>query len=150
MFWFNVLYLILSTKFYFRSDLNATIEGVVLEVMFEFSTDAYVYKFWDLALNSIEYISIEELTSCDWRVRDSVPTPITTLAAGMQNKTKQSIIVSKQATMNDTITTTVPAIKRKGGGSFDVVLGPTVCIFDAVILEDGLKRNRKKWNRYIR
>ena len=45
MFWFNVLYLILSTKFYFRSDLNATIEGVVLEVMFEFSTDAYVYKF---------------------------------------------------------------------------------------------------------
>ena len=140
----NVLYLILSTKLYFRSDLNATIEGVVLEVMFEFSTDAYVYKFRDLVLNSIEYISIEELTSCDWRVRDSVPTPITTLAAGMQNKTKQSIIVSKQATMNDTITTTVPAIKRKGGGSFDVVLGPTVCIFDAVILEDGLKRNRKK------
>ena len=56
MFLLKVLYLILSTKLYFRSDLNATIEGVVLEVMFEFSTDAYVYKFRDLVLNSIEYI----------------------------------------------------------------------------------------------
>jgi len=139
-----VLYLILRTKLYFRSDLNAIIEGIVLEVMFEFSTDAYVYKFRDLVLNSIEYISIEELTSCDWHVRDSVPTLITTLAAGIQNKTKQSIIVSKQANMNDTITTTVPVLKRKGGGSFDVVLGPPICIFDALVLEDGLKRNRKK------
>ena len=117
MFWFNVLYLILSTKFYFRSDLNATIEGVVLEVMFEFSTDAYVYKFWDLALNSIEYISIEELTSCDWRVKDLVLAPITTLATGIKN----------------------------GGGSFDVVFGPPTCIFDTVILKTGLKRNRKTW-----
>ena len=68
---------------------------------------------------------------------------VITLAAGMQNKTKQSIIVSKQANMNDTITTTVPAAKRKGGGSFDIVLGPPTCIFDTVILKDGLKRNRK-------
>ena len=50
------------------------IEGLVLEVMFEFSTDAYVYKFKDLASNSIEYISIEELTNCDWRVRDVIYT----------------------------------------------------------------------------
>ena len=41
--------------------------------------------------------------------------------------------------MNETITTTVPAAKYKGGGSFDVVLGPPTSIFDAVILEDGLK-----------
>ena len=45
--------------------------------------------------------------------------------------------------MNDTITTTVPAAKHKGGGSFNVVLGPPTSIFDAVILEEGLKRNRK-------
>ena len=110
---------------------------------FEFSTDAYVYKFRDVVLNIIEYISIEELTSCDWRIKDLVLAPITTLVTGIKNKTKQSIILSKQANMNDTITTTVPAAKCKGGESFDVVLGPPTCIFDAVILKDGLKRNRK-------
>ena len=34
--------------------------------MFEYSTGAFVYKFQDLTSNSVEYISIEELDTCDW------------------------------------------------------------------------------------
>ena len=41
----------------------------MLEVMFEFSTDAYVYKYQDLTSKSIEYIAIEELSACEWFVK---------------------------------------------------------------------------------
>jgi hypothetical protein len=37
--------------------------------MFEFSTDAYVYKYQDLTSKSIEYIAIEELSACEWFVK---------------------------------------------------------------------------------
>ena len=63
--------IILCTKslLYYRSDHQAIIEGLVLEVIFEFSTDAYVYKYQDLTSKSIEYIAIEELSACEWFVK---------------------------------------------------------------------------------
>ena len=63
--------------------------------MFEFSTDPYVYKFKDLASNSIEYISIEVLTNCDWRVRDEIPASM--IATAIKEKSNQIKIVSKNA-----------------------------------------------------
>ncbi len=37
--------------------------------MFEFSTDAYVYKYQDLTSKRIEYIAIEKLSACEWFVK---------------------------------------------------------------------------------
>ena len=37
-----------------------------------------------------------------------------------------------------------PAVKRKMVGMFDVVLGSSKSIFEAVILEEGSKRNKTK------
>ncbi len=47
--------------------MHAIIEGIVLEVMFESSTHAFVYKYQDMSSKNIEYISFEELVTCDWQ-----------------------------------------------------------------------------------
>ena len=35
-----------------------------------------------------------------------------------------------------------PAVKRKRAGTFEVVHGPSKSIFEAVVLEEGSKRNK--------
>ena len=52
----------------FRSDIGAIVEGVVLEVMFESTRDAYVYKYQVMSSKSVEYISIEDLAICEWTI----------------------------------------------------------------------------------
>ena len=57
----------------------------MLEVMFEFSTDAYVYKYQDLTSKSIEYIAIEELSACEWFVKGK-PVQIEVMAQNTKKK----------------------------------------------------------------
>ena len=68
---FNILHCYLSNlqlriSCLYRSD-NATIKGIVLEVMFECSTDSYVYKYQDVFSKDTEYISVEELADSAWK-----------------------------------------------------------------------------------
>ena len=143
-----VLYLFydLCTKsFYYRSDHQAIIAGLVLEVMFEFSTDAYVYKYQDLTSKSIECIAIEELSACEWFVKGKPVQIEVMVEIQKQNKTLKPTTKSNNKTQNTdqnqtnlkvVNTSNAIAVKRKSH-SFVEEYGPPKSIFNAVPLDKG-------------
>ena len=100
--------------------------------MFESSTNAYVYKYQDLYTKSIEYISVEELVSCDWQ--DAV--------MPLVGKNNKAPVVIKTKNSKEVLANVAnKSTKRKPSYSFEA--GPPKSIFNAAPLEEGLKRNRK-------
>ena len=125
-----------------RSDDGSVIEGVVLEVMFESSTDEYVYKYQDTVSKSVEYISVEELLTCDWK--DVVmPSAVTRNNINSNNLSapKESIDNGKKSNVKLVNRNCNNLAKRKS--SYTIEVGPPKSIFDVVPLKEGLKRNRK-------
>jgi len=125
----------------------------VLEVMFEFSTDAYVYKYQDLTSKSIEYIAIEELSACEWFVKGK-PVQIEVMAEIKKKKNPLKPTKSNNRTQNTdqnqtnlkvVNTSNAIAVKRKSH-SFVEEYGPPKSIFHAVPLDKGSKRSRKNGN----
>ena len=51
---------------YYRSDITDVITGRVLDLMYETSREAFVFKYLDLNSNEIEFIAVEDLSTCDW------------------------------------------------------------------------------------
>ena len=122
----------------------------MLEVMFEFSTDAYVYKYQDLTSKSIEYIAIEELSACEWFVKGK-PVQIEVMAE-IQKKTLKPTKSNKtpktdqnQNNLKVVNTSDGIAVKRKSH-SFVEEYGTPKSIFHAVPLDKGSKRSRKNGN----
>ncbi len=52
--------------FVYRSDRTAVIRGTVLEVLYETSREAFVFRYQDLDSSDINYIAIDDLATCDW------------------------------------------------------------------------------------
>ena len=45
--------------------MNDVIQGQVLDLMYETNREAFVFKYLDLNSNEIEFISVEELCTCN-------------------------------------------------------------------------------------
>ena len=46
--------------------MNDVVKGRVLDLMYETNREALVFTYLDLNSNEVEFISVEELSTCDW------------------------------------------------------------------------------------
>ncbi len=46
--------------------MNEVINDQALDLMYEINREAFVFKYLDLNSNEIEFISVEDLSTCDW------------------------------------------------------------------------------------
>ena len=159
----------------FRSDANDLIEGLVLELMFEQSTESYVYRYEDLISKATDYIGVMDLETefCEWKnisaVKEGVFVAVQDVAVVINTRkidklkavkstdaaksTGNGIVAVQDKTTStnekkllnkkivDAKSDIVPNKRIKG--AHHMVYGPTTSIFDAELLEEGVKRNRQ-------
>ena len=103
----------------YRSDPNDVIKGFVLELMFELSTEEYVYRYEDFSSKTIEYIGVNDLDNvlCEWGES------LSNFEKSADMNRKKSRIASK--------------------GTYSEVFGPAMSSFDVVVFPEGTKRKRK-------
>ena len=65
---------------YYRSDITDVITGRVLDLMYETSREAFVFKYLDLNSNEIEFIAVEDLSTCDWDHTKGMTTFVSSLS----------------------------------------------------------------------
>ena len=137
--------------------------------MFEQSTESYVYRYEDLISKATDYIGVMDLETkfCEWKNKSAVKEGVfvavqdatvvtntrkidkfkavksTDAATGsgivaVQDKTTSEKLLNKNVV--DAKSVTVP--KKRIKGAHHMVYGPTTSIFDAELLEEGVKRNR--------
>ena len=101
-----------------------------------------VYKYQDKTSKSVEYISVEELLTSEWK--DVVSPTIAVIQNNDKNLHLPKVPVhnsnneTKQKVHRNVVNN---SIKRKS--SYTIEVGPAKSIFDVVPLEKGSKRNRK-------